>query len=71
MHLEPTDQDFFTDDEGVTGEASINQLAAAGITSGYAPNRFCPSAPLTRAQMASFLARALDLPAAATPNLLR
>jgi hypothetical protein len=68
MHLEPTDQDFFTDDEGVTGEASINQLAAAGITSGCAPNRFCPTAPVTRAQMASFLARALDLPPAVTPN---
>ena len=68
MNLAPTDQDFFTDDQGVTGEASINRLAAAGITGGCAPNRFCPSARVTRAQMASFLARALGLPPAVTPN---
>ena len=42
MHLPATDQDFFTDDDGMTGEASINRLAAAGITGGCAPNRYCP-----------------------------
>jgi Lysyl oxidase/S-layer homology domain len=68
MLLAPTDQDFFTDDEGVTGEGSINRLAAAGITGGCAPNRFCPSAPVSRGQMASFLVRALNLPPATTPN---
>src|SRR6185312_5937771 len=68
MHLPTTDQDFFTDDEGVTGEASINRLAAAGITGGCTTNHFCPKAPVTRAQMASFLARALDLPPATEPN---
>ena len=68
MTLPPTDQDFFTDDKGVTGEVSINRLAAAGITGGCAPNRFCPTAPVTRAQMASFLARALDLPPSTTPD---
>ena len=68
MQLPPTDQDFFTDDEGVTGEASINRLAAAGITGGCTTTHFCPKAPVTRAQMASFLARALDLPPATEPN---
>jgi hypothetical protein len=68
MLLAPTDQDFFTDDEGVTGEGSINRLAASGITGGCAPNRFCPTAPVTRGQMASFLVRALGLPPATTPN---
>jgi hypothetical protein len=68
MHLDPTDQDFFTDDEGVTGEASINRLAAAGITGGCTADHFCPKAPVTRAQMASFFARALALPPATEPN---
>jgi hypothetical protein len=68
MVLPPTDQDFFTDDEGITGEGSINRLAAAGITGGCAPNRFCPTFPVTRGQMASFLVRALGLPPATTPN---
>jgi Cysteine-rich secretory protein family/S-layer homology domain len=41
--------------------ADIEWLAASGITSGCAANLFCPAAPVTRDQMASFLARALSL----------
>ncbi len=33
-----------------------------GITSGCATNRYCPKGLVTRAQMATFLVRALDLP---------
>ena len=40
----------------------IAALAAAGITEGCAPDRFCPDQRVTRAQMAAFLTRALDLP---------
>lgn len=54
----------FTDDEGSTHEAAINSLAASGITGGCAAARFCPRGVVTRAQMASFLARALGLPGA-------
>ena len=36
-------------------------LAESGITRGCAAHSYCPSNPVTRAQMASFLARALDL----------
>ncbi|HSK96296.1 MAG TPA: S8 family serine peptidase [Euzebyales bacterium] len=36
-------------------------IAAAGITTGCAPDRFCPGATVDRAQMASFLVRALEL----------
>ena len=45
--------------------ASINALRKAGITSGCGsePLRYCPDKPVTRAQMASLLRRALDLPA--------
>ena len=56
--------DHFSDDDGTTHEDDINRMAEAGITSGCGPGAFCPHATLTRAEMASFLARALDLPAA-------
>ena len=41
----------------------IEALAASGITSGCAtgPLRYCPDAPVTRGQMAIFLAKALGL----------
>jgi hypothetical protein len=57
-------QDLFTDDEGIVHEGAINRLAKAGITTGCAATRFCPNRLVTRGQMATFLARALDLPAA-------
>jgi subtilisin family serine protease len=41
--------------------AGIAAVAAASITSGCGSGRFCPDATVTRGQMASFLARALDL----------
>ncbi len=47
--------------------ADIAWLAATGITKGCNPptnDRFCPDAHVTRGQMAAFLDRALDLPAA-------
>ncbi|MGH8936715.1 MAG: PQQ-dependent sugar dehydrogenase, partial [Acidimicrobiia bacterium] len=51
-------------------EEDINRLAAAGITFGCNPpdnDRYCPDDPVLRDQMASFLARALDLPPAPPP----
>jgi len=71
MRLPATDQDFFADDNGLTGEASVNRLAAAGITGGCAPSRYCPKQAVTRAQMASFIVRALDLPPPAAPDHFR
>jgi hypothetical protein len=62
LDLPPTDQDFFTDDEQSPFEASINRLAAAQITTGCDTGRFCPTETMSRAEMASFLARALELP---------
>ena len=52
-------EDFFRDDDGTTHEGAANRLASAGIATGCAPGRFCPGDPLTRAQMAVMLARAL------------
>jgi hypothetical protein len=63
LDLPPTDEDFFTDDDGHTLELSINRVAAAGITFGCTTTRYCPEANVTREQMASFIARGFDLPA--------
>jgi serine protease len=56
--------DFFTDDDASPHEGDINRMAQARITGGCATDRFCPRGTVTREQMASFLARALDLPPA-------
>ncbi|HYI67434.1 MAG TPA: S-layer homology domain-containing protein [Candidatus Limnocylindrales bacterium] len=68
LELPASSTDHFTDDDGSTHEADINRLATAGITTGCAPGRFCPNGLVTRAQMASFLARALELPASSTDH---
>lgn len=57
----------FIDDDGSTHEGSIEAIAEAGITKGCNPpsnNRFCPHDVVNRGQMAAFISRALDLPAA-------
>ena len=57
--------DAFADDDGSVHEASINAVAAAGITAGcdpVEPALYCPNDPVNRAQMATLLARALELP---------
>ena len=66
LDLSSTAEDFFTDDEGLSGEGAIDRLAAAGITAGCADDRFCPTTAVSRGQMASFLARAFALPYTAT-----
>jgi len=58
--------DAFDDDDGSLFEADINRVAAAGIATGCGTRTFCPDAWVTREQMASFLARALDLPPSVT-----
>ena len=58
----PPGPDAFGDDNGTTHEDAINALAASGITEGCTSSTFCPDEEVTRGQMASFLARALDLP---------
>jgi hypothetical protein len=48
----PTDHPFFQ---------FVEALADSGITAGCGGGNFCPDAPLTRKQMAAFLAKALGL----------
>ncbi len=66
LDLPAATRDYFTDDNASIHEGDINRLAAAGITGGCATNRYCPRSNVSRAQMASFLVRALHLPASST-----
>ena len=61
-----TSQDFFTDDEGLVHEGAINRVAKAGIATGCSETAYCPADAVTRGQMATFLSRALALPAPST-----
>ena len=58
--LPPVAFDFFTDDEGLVHEANINTIAGYEVTTGCTQDLYCPSDAVTRGQMASFIARALD-----------
>jgi hypothetical protein len=59
--LPATGQDFFVDDNSNKHEDNINRLRASGITAGCDDDRFCPDGLVTRAQMATFLSKALKL----------
>jgi hypothetical protein len=64
LNLADATDDHFTDDEESIHRGDIDRLASAGITRGCNPpanDRYCPDEPVTREQMASFLARALNL----------
>ena len=60
LGLPATSVNYFADDEGSPHEDAINRLAAAGITNGCGPSRYCPSATITREEMAAFLHRSFD-----------
>ena len=60
----PTDSTRFADVDAQSWWAPhVERLADLGITQGCStePLRYCPDSPVSRAQMASFLARAYDL----------
>ncbi|MPZ53478.1 MAG: hypothetical protein GEU79_12225 [Acidimicrobiia bacterium] len=57
----------FADTDGSVFKEDIDALAQADVTRGCNPpanDRFCPTEDVTRGQMAAFLVRGLDLPAA-------
>ncbi|HEY8171039.1 MAG TPA: S-layer homology domain-containing protein [Candidatus Limnocylindria bacterium] len=64
LHLGATSHDYFRDDDGNKHETNINRFADEEITAGCDAHRYCPDGLVTRAQMATFLARALNLPPA-------
>ena len=51
--------DWFPDDDGSTHEGAINSIADAGVTLGFGDGTYRPLGSVTRAQMASFLKRAI------------
>lgn len=57
----PTGENYFSDDDASSHEGNINKVAAAGITGGVSPDKYAPADRVMRAQMASFVARVLDL----------
>ncbi len=61
LDLSPLSSGPFTDIAGNPHLGAINAIAAAGITLGCAADRYCPTAPVRRDEMASFLARAFAL----------
>ena len=57
------DRGHFIDDDGLEAEPDIEIIADLGITQGCNPpdnDRFCPTAGVSRAEMAAFIIRALD-----------
>ena len=62
----PSSARTFTDTEDNLHEESIERLVDMGVAEGCddSPPRFCPGHPIFRGQMATFLARALELPPA-------
>jgi hypothetical protein len=64
LDLPPGGGDFFDDDDHSAHESNINRIAAAGITTGCSGDNYCPDGLVRRGHMATFLARALHLPAA-------
>ena len=68
LDLPTSPTDYFTDDTTSTHQTAINALRHANITLGCTTDgtTYCPDNTVTRGQMASFLARALDLPTSPT-----
>lgn len=63
LNLPAASKDYFTDDNSSIFENNINRIAEAGITLGCNPpanTRFCPERRITRAEMATLLARAFE-----------
>jgi hypothetical protein len=63
LGLEPEPGQRFLDVGNTTHASNINAIAVTGITLGCVPDgtRYCPEHPVTRAEMATFLVRALGL----------
>ena len=62
LELDPIEwRNTFRDDDGMIDEPNIEALANERVTLGCASQRYCPSAPVKRGEMASLLARSLKL----------
>jgi hypothetical protein len=66
LDLPPAEEDHFDDDDGNIHEENINAVAEAGVALGVGPRRYRAGGYVTRAQMATFLARGFELAASRT-----
>ena len=74
FHYPTSAVDRFNDDDGHVFEDAIQKIAAARVTMGCNPphnNEYCPDDSVTRAQMATFLTRALSLDPKRPPQRLQ
>jgi hypothetical protein len=68
LALPASEVDRFADDDGSPFESAINTLAAEGITNGCGEGTYCPTRVMSRAEVAAFISRALELPTATTDH---
>lgn len=61
LGLPPASADYFDDDAGRFYEDSANRMYESGITRGCGTRSYCGENDVTRAEMATFLSRALGL----------
>lgn len=61
MGLPAATKDYYADDGSSVHEDDINRISDAAVTDGCGAARYCPTATVNRGEMASFLARALNL----------
>ncbi|HEY9557469.1 MAG TPA: S-layer homology domain-containing protein, partial [Acidimicrobiales bacterium] len=61
LDLAPVASGTFSDVAGTAHAGNINAVAAAGIAGGYSDGTYRPNEPVSRGQMATFIARALEL----------
>ncbi|MEA3511785.1 MAG: hypothetical protein U9R51_10155, partial [Actinomycetota bacterium] len=63
----------FIDDDEILEEGWIEAIAEIGVTKGCNPpmnDKYCPDRTVIRGEMASFLVRALELPAATEDHII-
>ena len=71
VRVSENDSGTFIDDDGNPFEPDIEKIADAAITKGCNPpvnDRFCPAGVVTRAEMAAFLIRAMNLENSVGPH---
>ncbi len=61
LELEPGESGAFPDTAGGTHDLAISAIAAADIATGFEDGTYRPGEPVTRGQMATFLANAVEL----------
>jgi len=57
----PAGPNRFADDDASVHAGNIDKIAAAGLAGGTSATTYAPTAPVQRGQMATFLARTIDL----------